>query len=431
MIRLPIPQLTEERRKELVKVVRHIAEEGRDRRAQRPPRRHAPPQGARRERATSAPTRSTAPRSASQKLTDEHVHKIDELLSARKPRSWRSEPAWPHLPHAAEPITRIRSLRTLKPLREPELPERRALGRDHHGRQRPLGAAPRPARRRRPPRRHAGAAAHGRGGDRPRHRVARRLRVLDRELVAPARRDRRADGDLRRDDRPRVARPRPAGRPRAVHRPARPCARRSCSGGWPRSSDETAENDRLEPLDRVRLRRPRPRSSRPRGGSSTSGVDPRRDRRERLRRAPLRARAARPGSPDPHLGRAARSRTSCSGRSRTRSSSSSTGSGPTSAATELREALAAYAQPPSPLRRPMTLSLLVAHRSSPLVGLPLVLGLVWLGGWWLFVLVAVGGAAGAARVLRDDAAAAADRARGLRGRCARRCSPRRWAGSPG
>src|ERR687886_1331423 len=29
MIRLPIPQLTEERRKELVKVVRHLAEEGR------------------------------------------------------------------------------------------------------------------------------------------------------------------------------------------------------------------------------------------------------------------------------------------------------------------------------------------------------------------------------------------------------------------
>ena len=29
IIRLPIPQLTEERRKELVKVVRHLAEEGR------------------------------------------------------------------------------------------------------------------------------------------------------------------------------------------------------------------------------------------------------------------------------------------------------------------------------------------------------------------------------------------------------------------
>ena len=47
VVRLPIPQLTEDRRKELVKVARHIAEEGRIARAQRAPRRAAPPQGAR------------------------------------------------------------------------------------------------------------------------------------------------------------------------------------------------------------------------------------------------------------------------------------------------------------------------------------------------------------------------------------------------
>ena len=50
IIRLPIPQLTEERRKELVKVVRQHRRGGPDRRAQRPPRRDAPPQGARRQR---------------------------------------------------------------------------------------------------------------------------------------------------------------------------------------------------------------------------------------------------------------------------------------------------------------------------------------------------------------------------------------------
>ncbi len=65
IIRLPIPQLTEERRKELVKVVRHLAEEGRGRGAQRAPRRHARPQGARPRTATSATTRSAAQRSTS------------------------------------------------------------------------------------------------------------------------------------------------------------------------------------------------------------------------------------------------------------------------------------------------------------------------------------------------------------------------------
>ena len=45
VIRLPIPQLTEERRKELVKIVRQIAEDGRSR-SQRPPRRRQAPEGA-------------------------------------------------------------------------------------------------------------------------------------------------------------------------------------------------------------------------------------------------------------------------------------------------------------------------------------------------------------------------------------------------
>ena len=50
----------------------------------------------------------------------------------------------------------------------------------------PLGAQARAADRRRTSRRDEGAAADGRGGDRPRRRVAGRLRVLDGELDATA-----------------------------------------------------------------------------------------------------------------------------------------------------------------------------------------------------------------------------------------------------
>ena len=37
----------------------------------------------------------------------------------------------------------------------------------------------------------------------------------------------------------------------------------------------------------------------------------------------------------------------------------------------------------------MTELLLAVSLGRGIVGLPLVLGLVWLGGWWLFALVAV------------------------------------------
>ena len=50
LIRLPIPQLTEERRKDLVKIVRGMAEEGRVSRAQRAARRDQASRGAREER---------------------------------------------------------------------------------------------------------------------------------------------------------------------------------------------------------------------------------------------------------------------------------------------------------------------------------------------------------------------------------------------
>jgi len=83
MIRLPIPQLTEERRKELVKVVRTMAEEGRV--AVRNVRRDAIKHleelvrngdvGDDEERAAEARV---------QKLTDDHTSRIDELLKRKE-----------------------------------------------------------------------------------------------------------------------------------------------------------------------------------------------------------------------------------------------------------------------------------------------------------------------------------------------------------
>ena len=83
IIRLPIPQLTEERRKELVKLVRHMAEEGRV--AVRNVRRDvihrlkefvdAGQVGADEERRAEERV---------QRLTDEHVHTIDELLKRKE-----------------------------------------------------------------------------------------------------------------------------------------------------------------------------------------------------------------------------------------------------------------------------------------------------------------------------------------------------------
>ena len=83
LVRLPIPQLTEERRKELVKLVRHMSEEGRV--AVRNVRRDAIKHltelvkngdvGDDDERAAEARV---------QRLTDEHVGKIDDLLKRKE-----------------------------------------------------------------------------------------------------------------------------------------------------------------------------------------------------------------------------------------------------------------------------------------------------------------------------------------------------------
>jgi len=83
VIRLPIPQLTEERRKDLVKIVRGMAEEGRVsvRNVRRDAIKHLE------ELAKSGDVGDDDERAAEgrvQKLTDEHVAKIDDLLKRKE-----------------------------------------------------------------------------------------------------------------------------------------------------------------------------------------------------------------------------------------------------------------------------------------------------------------------------------------------------------
>jgi ribosome recycling factor len=83
LIRLPIPQLTEERRKELVRLVRQMAEEGRVavRNVRRDAIRHLE------ELVRGGDVGDDDERAAEtrvQKITDEHVAKIDDLLKRKE-----------------------------------------------------------------------------------------------------------------------------------------------------------------------------------------------------------------------------------------------------------------------------------------------------------------------------------------------------------
>src|SRR5215475_9127512 len=83
LIRLPIPQLTEERRKELVKLVRHMAEEGRVavRNVRRDAIKHLE------ELVRNGDVGDDEERAAEtrvQKVTDEHVTRIDDLLKRKE-----------------------------------------------------------------------------------------------------------------------------------------------------------------------------------------------------------------------------------------------------------------------------------------------------------------------------------------------------------
>jgi len=83
LIRLPIPQLTEERRKELVKQVRHLAEEGRvaARNVRRDAQHHL--KEAEKNGETGADDVHRAEERL-QKVTDEHVAAIDAALKAKE-----------------------------------------------------------------------------------------------------------------------------------------------------------------------------------------------------------------------------------------------------------------------------------------------------------------------------------------------------------
>jgi ribosome recycling factor len=83
VIRLPIPQLTEERRKELVRVVRQLAEDGRVavRNVRRDAIHHLKDLAANGEVGGDEEHRAEE---RVQKLTDEHTAKIDELLKRKE-----------------------------------------------------------------------------------------------------------------------------------------------------------------------------------------------------------------------------------------------------------------------------------------------------------------------------------------------------------
>jgi ribosome recycling factor len=83
VVRLPIPQLTEERRKDLVKLARQMAEEGRVavRNVRRDLMHHL------KELVVNGDVGDDEERRAeerAQKLTDDHVHRIDEMLKRKE-----------------------------------------------------------------------------------------------------------------------------------------------------------------------------------------------------------------------------------------------------------------------------------------------------------------------------------------------------------
>ena len=185
LIRLPIPQLTEERRKELVKQVRHMAEEGRV--AARNIRRDAIHHLKELEKDGDVGSDDVhRAEDRLQKLTDERGATSTRLSRVKRPRSWKCDRPGGS---CASSVGCCGLAGCAGPAPRPSgRPRDGAQRGDHHGRQRPLGGAARPAAAGRPPRRHQGAAAHRRGGSRPGRPQPGRVRVLDREL-GPARRE--------------------------------------------------------------------------------------------------------------------------------------------------------------------------------------------------------------------------------------------------
>ena len=120
VVRLVVPELTEERRRELVKVVRNLAEEGRIaiRNVRRDTMQHLRELKAEGEASSDDEHRAEV---ELQKLTDGRIGELDGVLKAKEDGDPRRSDG------------RRRGTR------------RGALRRDHHRRQRPLGARARPA----------------------------------------------------------------------------------------------------------------------------------------------------------------------------------------------------------------------------------------------------------------------------------------------
>ncbi len=256
LIRLSIPELNEERRRELVKVVRHIAEEGRiairnvrrdimhdlrelRRRGRRRRRRRAPRRG----RAAEADRRA-----------HRRARRAAQGQGSRDPRGLSAGM------EADGGAARYVAIIT-----------------DGNGRWAQARGLPVVEGHR------AGAdtvKARLRDAARARHPRADRLLVLDRELVAPGRGGHRAHADVLRADPGRDARAARRGRAHALHRPPRARRRARCSSRWTGPRRETAANDRItlfvafnyggraEILDAAAALRGRRRGA-PSGGCST------------------------------------------------------------------------------------------------------------------------------------------------------------------
>jgi ribosome recycling factor len=178
MIRLPIPELTEERRKELAKLVGQYAEKARIavRNVRRDGMDHLKQDEKKHE--ISEDERKRLEHEV-QKLTDDTIKEIDELAR----RQGKGNPR--QVTSSTAPEEGAGNWRERRRQHGP------APRRDHHGRQRPLGEAARAAARRRPPRGRRSGPPRAAGGRRPRRRGADALRFLVGELAAQRR------GDLR------------------------------------------------------------------------------------------------------------------------------------------------------------------------------------------------------------------------------------------
>jgi ribosome recycling factor len=206
VIRLTIPQLTEERRKELVKQVKKVAEEFKV--AVRNVRREANDtlKKMKKDKEISEDDMFRLQEEA-QKATDSFISKIDEIAAGKKKRSWRFRP----LPQYAD----SRNYRT-------------AAGScgHYHGRQRPLGGTAQASTSVRAQGRGGFGAGSGRGGPGNRYPPPDPVRLFHRELAQAGQRGQGVDVP---------AQDVPAGRtgqhegkqyPAGLFRPEGPAARR-------------------------------------------------------------------------------------------------------------------------------------------------------------------------------------------------------------